>query len=79
MGLSMQNTGSYTGGFLTGTLLSIGSLVVLLLVMRSWTRTWVGEGGRALDEGESPAMAMQRAIVAEVPQPASLVAGGVNG
>lgn len=51
MGLGMQQTGSFGPGFLSGTLLAIGVLGTLLLVMRQWTRTWVGEGGKAREEG----------------------------
>lgn len=50
MGIGMQYTGSYAPGFLAGAVLSIGVLIVLSLVMKRWTTTWVGKDGKALDE-----------------------------
>jgi NNP family nitrate/nitrite transporter-like MFS transporter len=52
MGLGSKYTGGgFTPGFLAGTALSICILVALALVMKKWTSTWVGEGGKArIDE-----------------------------
>ncbi|MBI4376943.1 MAG: NarK/NasA family nitrate transporter [Elusimicrobia bacterium] len=50
MGLGKQYMGSFTPGFLSGTLLAVCVLISLKLVMKSWTTTWVGEGGVALPE-----------------------------
>ena len=48
MGLGSKYTGAgFTPGFLAGTALSICILVALALVMKRWTSTWVGEGGKA--------------------------------
>ncbi len=55
MGIGRQWTGSFTPGFLSGTVLSIASLIVLLKVSRRWTTTWVGEGGKALDRSHGHA------------------------
>ena len=53
MGVGRQHTGSFAPGFLGGTALAVGVIVVLAVVAKQWTRTWVGEGGRALDhEGD---------------------------
>ena len=50
MGIGRKTTGSFAPGFLAGTALSIAVLVTLAIVSRRWTRTWVGEGGKALDD-----------------------------
>lgn len=51
MGLGAKYTGAgYTPGFLAGTSLSICIVVALALVMKKWTNTWVGEGGKAHTE-----------------------------
>ena len=49
MGIGRQWTGSFAPGFLCGTALSIGVLIVLARVRRQWTSTWVGAHGKALD------------------------------
>lgn len=54
MGIGRQETGSFAPGFLAGTALTILVLIVLRLVYREWTTTWVGEGGRAHDEPPPP-------------------------
>lgn len=58
MGLGKQYFGSFTPGFLSGTLLTIFVMFALALVKRNWTTTWVGQHGRAIDplvEAGSPA------------------------
>lgn len=55
MGLSREYTGSFTFGFLSGTLLSIVALAAILVVMKSWTTSWVGAGGKALEVASAPA------------------------
>lgn len=50
MGLGKQYTGSFAPGFLSGAILAVATLIVLALVTRQWTSTWVGKGGRALEE-----------------------------
>jgi NNP family nitrate/nitrite transporter-like MFS transporter len=47
MGVGKEQFGSFAPGFLSGTLLAVAVLAALALVMRQWTSTWVGEGGRA--------------------------------
>lgn len=54
MGLGKQYLGSFTPGFLSGTLLAVCVLVTLRLVLKAWTSTWVGEGGVALPERRHP-------------------------
>lgn len=48
LGQSKQHTGSFAAGFAAYAVFALVVLVVLRLVSRSWTRTWVGKGGRAL-------------------------------
>ncbi len=55
MGLGSKYTGAgFTPGFLAGTALSICILIALALVMKKWTSTWVGEGGRARHDEPAP-------------------------
>lgn len=56
MGLGKQYTGTFTPGFLSGTALAVLVLVCLAVVMRRWTSTWVGEGGKARVEPEPVAV-----------------------
>jgi NNP family nitrate/nitrite transporter-like MFS transporter len=48
LGQSKQHTGSYQLGFIVYAAIAIGVLVMMRVVSRSWTRTWVGPGGRVL-------------------------------
>jgi NNP family nitrate/nitrite transporter-like MFS transporter len=48
LGQSKQHLGTYAYGFAVYALLALGILVMLQLVARSWTKTWVGKGGKAL-------------------------------
>jgi NNP family nitrate/nitrite transporter-like MFS transporter len=54
MGYSQKFTGSFSGGFLMGTLLALGVLAALGLVMREWTTTWVASGGKAIVATPAP-------------------------
>jgi NNP family nitrate/nitrite transporter-like MFS transporter len=56
MGISMQSTGSFSLGFLSGAGLAVVVLLALTRVTRQWTTTWVGAGGRALSVTDSKAM-----------------------
>lgn len=47
MGLSMEYGGSYDLGFYIFSTLALFSLVVLYISQKTWTKSWVGEGGRA--------------------------------
>ncbi|QQR81317.1 MAG: NarK/NasA family nitrate transporter [Deltaproteobacteria bacterium] len=49
MGLGKEHLGSFAPGFLSGTLLTVFVIMALAIVKKQWTSTWVGEGGRALD------------------------------
>jgi NNP family nitrate/nitrite transporter-like MFS transporter len=49
LGQSKQHTGSYRAGFLLYAVLSAGVLIVMRIVARSWTRSWIAPGGRAID------------------------------
>lgn len=64
--LSKQQTGSFAAGFAAYAFFALIVLVVLRLVSRKWTRTWVAAGGRAL-----PAHADARlsAVIAEIALP----------
>ncbi len=45
---SKQHTGAYSMGFTAYAVFALLVLVVLRIVSRRWTTTWVGKGGRAL-------------------------------
>jgi NNP family nitrate/nitrite transporter-like MFS transporter len=49
---SKQHTGSYRLGFIAYAALALLILLMLRIVSRKWTRTWVGAGGRALTSVE---------------------------
>jgi NNP family nitrate/nitrite transporter-like MFS transporter len=48
MGQSRQHTGTYLWGFVAFAFVPAAMLLLLRLVQRRWTRTWVARGGRAL-------------------------------
>jgi NNP family nitrate/nitrite transporter-like MFS transporter len=48
-GQSKQHTGSYRAGFLLYAALATGVLIVMRIVARSWTRSWIAPGRRAID------------------------------
>ena len=48
LGQSKQHTGSYGLGFVAYTALALLVLIMVRVIARRWTRTWVGEGGRSL-------------------------------
>jgi NNP family nitrate/nitrite transporter-like MFS transporter len=50
LGQSKQHTNSYRSGFLFYALLAIIVLIVMRVASRSWTKTWVGAGGRIVDD-----------------------------
>ena len=50
LGQSKQHTGSYRSGFLLYAVLALTVLVMMRIAARSWTRTWVGSGGRVNEE-----------------------------
>jgi len=52
MGISKQYTGSFAFGFIFFAAVGVVALIVLRIVQARWTRTWVGEGGRALHHEE---------------------------
>jgi NNP family nitrate/nitrite transporter-like MFS transporter len=47
LGLSKQHTGSYRSGWICYAALAFVVLILMRVVARSWTTTWVGSGGRA--------------------------------
>jgi NNP family nitrate/nitrite transporter-like MFS transporter len=49
LGQSKQHTGSYRTGFLLYAALAVGVLIVMRIVARSWTRSWIDPGGLAID------------------------------
>jgi NNP family nitrate/nitrite transporter-like MFS transporter len=50
LGQSKQHTGSYSLGFTVYAGLACLVLIMIRIVSKDWTRTWVGAGGRALSE-----------------------------
>jgi NNP family nitrate/nitrite transporter-like MFS transporter len=50
LGQSKQHTGSYRAGFIVYAALALLILLLLRVVSRNWTKTWVGPGGRALTQ-----------------------------
>ncbi|MDO8670929.1 MAG: MFS transporter [Dehalococcoidia bacterium] len=52
MGYSREITGSFAPGFLAGAILAGCVFIALLLVTRQWTTTWVGAGGRVIEDDE---------------------------
>jgi len=48
LGQSKQRTGSFATGFAAYAIFALVVLVVLRVVAKKWTRSWVGAGGRAL-------------------------------
>jgi NNP family nitrate/nitrite transporter-like MFS transporter len=57
LGQSKQHTGSYAMGFMAYAAIATLILVMLLIVSRRWTKTWVGAGGRALSDEKIMAIA----------------------
>ncbi len=45
---SKQHTGSYRMGLIAYAVLALTIVAMLRLVSRTWTKTWVGAGGRAI-------------------------------
>ena len=66
LGQSKQHTGSFAAGFAAYAIFAVIVLIVMRVVSRGWTRTWVGAGGRALSRVESTAM--------EAPEPDGVLA-----
>lgn len=48
LGISKQKTGSFSAGFVAYAIFAVFVLIVMRLVARKWTKTWVGAGGRAI-------------------------------
>jgi MFS transporter, NNP family, nitrate/nitrite transporter len=53
LGQSKQHTGSYAFGFIIYTILALLVLMMIRVVAKQWTRTWVGAGGRAVMAADS--------------------------
>lgn len=49
LGQSKQHTGSFAAGFAAYAIFALITLVMLRVVSRKWTSTWVGNGGRVLE------------------------------
>ncbi|MDP2727508.1 MAG: MFS transporter, partial [Dehalococcoidia bacterium] len=60
MGVGRELTGSFAPGFLAGSLLSAIVVLTLFLVMKQWTGTWVGAGGKALHEPGDHGLSLAR-------------------
>jgi NNP family nitrate/nitrite transporter-like MFS transporter len=59
LGQSKQHTGSFGLGFACYAAFAMLVMVMLAVVSRRWTRTWVGAGGRALVVGASSTAGFQ--------------------
>ena len=55
LGLSKQHTGSYQTGWICYAALAFAILIMIRVVARSWMKTWVGAGGRAVAPAHSTA------------------------
>jgi len=53
MGISKQYTGSFASGFIAFIVLTAAVFIVMRVVQRRWTTTWVGKGGKALTEAKN--------------------------
>jgi NNP family nitrate/nitrite transporter-like MFS transporter len=60
MGLGMEWSGTYAPGFLFLTVLAAAGLVMLAVVARTWTSSWLGAGGRARESAADPAKDVTR-------------------
>lgn len=65
MGISKQSSGSFAGGFLAFAALALIAFVVLRIAQRSWTKKWVGEGGRAIIKPETIELEIHDHVVGE--------------
>lgn len=61
MGMGKQYLGSFTPGFLAGTLLTVVVILALSIVSRSWKNSWVDENGRAIDPADSRLSVVKKA------------------
>lgn len=52
MGLSKQNTGSFSFGFVAFAIFAACVFLVMIWAQRRWTKTWVGKGGKAVAKEE---------------------------
>jgi NNP family nitrate/nitrite transporter-like MFS transporter len=68
MGLSYQYTGSFSLGFLSGAALSLLGLIAIGVMMREWTSTWVGAGGKAIADS-APAESLSMPAGEAMPSP----------
>ncbi|WP_246628047.1 nitrate/nitrite transporter [Paenibacillus oenotherae] len=52
------STGSYTPGFLILSGIALSCIVLIFIVQKSWKKTWIGSGGKALDQSslQNPAV-----------------------
>lgn len=69
LGQSKQHTGSYSMGFTIYAGLACAILIMLRVVSKNWTQSWVGAGGRALPDSMRVVAAEQEddtAVPAEV-------------
>ena len=69
LGQSKQHTGSYRDGFLLYAVFAVGVLVVMRVVARTWTRSWIAPGGRAIGAAptQSAASTVLSGDVEEIP------------
>jgi NNP family nitrate/nitrite transporter-like MFS transporter len=65
LGYSKQHTGSFKDGWIAYAALAFLILIMMRIVARSWTKTWVGAGGRALTSTHSGSV-LDMGAVAEI-------------
>jgi NNP family nitrate/nitrite transporter-like MFS transporter len=59
LGQSKQHTGSYAVGFIIYSVIALCVFMMMRVVSKQWTRTWIGAGGRAIQ----PETALSHATV----------------
>ena len=66
LGQAKQHTGSYAAGFVAYAALACCVFLMMRIVSRGWTKTWIGVGGRALSRPRHQ-VALHSAAEAEAP------------
>jgi NNP family nitrate/nitrite transporter-like MFS transporter len=66
LGQSKEHTGSYSMGFTVYAVFAFAILIMIRVVSKSWTSSWVGAGGRALTDASGvPAEDNEEAVAVE--------------
>jgi NNP family nitrate/nitrite transporter-like MFS transporter len=75
MGYSFKFTGSFSGGFLSGTALAAVALGCLWYVVHEWTTTWVGAGGKARPTTDAAPARFGDERIGDEPEPDAIPVG----